>query len=138
MTEIHHEIKISAPQEKVYEAVSQLKGLRAWYAAQMEGSPPQGSFTFKATGKPRFHWQVVENSPKKIVWKCLEGPGDAAKTQVVYQFSQTADGRTLVEFSHVDWPGAKGNYRKCNTIWGILLHHLKKYVETQKVEPVFN
>lgn len=76
-------------------------------------------------------------SPKRVVWKCVEGPGDAVGTNVTVELSQPEPGRTLVELAHTGWPGTHGNYRKCNTYWGLLLHHLKQYVETGKASPAF-
>jgi hypothetical protein len=54
-----------------------------------------------------------------------------------FQISPLSDGRTLVEFSHSGWPDTKGNFRKCNTLWAVLLFHLKKYLSTKQAEPAF-
>ena len=29
----------------------------------------------------------------------------------------------------------KGNFDKCNSLWGMMLHHLRTYVEKGKVAP---
>jgi hypothetical protein len=47
------------------------------------------------------------------------------------------DGRTLLEFAHTGWRDDDGNFRKCNTLWAILLYHLQRYLETRKGEPAF-
>lgn len=139
MEAIDHEIKIDAGPEAVYEALSTLEGLRAWHTAEIEGSTElNSSFTIHATGKPLFQWKVVEAIPStKIRWECLKGPGDSPGTFADYQLTPIAGGKTLVVLQHSGWPDSEGNFRKCNTLWGELLHHLKKYVESNRPEPAF-
>lgn len=134
MADINHEIKIQATPEKTFKALSTINDLKAWHTANIEDK--SGELSFNATGKPQFVWKVVESIPnKKLTWECLEGPGDSVGTKVSYALSKTDDNRTLVELSHVSWPDEAGNFRKCNTLWGILLHHLKNYVESGKPNP---
>lgn len=138
MANINHEIKIKAPVEDVTKAINTLDGLKAWYSSHIEGSTKlNDSLVVKSEGKPSFTWKIVESDPKKkIVWECTQGPGDSVGTQAIFKISKDHDGRALLEFSHTEWPGEHGNFRKCNTLWAILLHHLKEHVETGKVEPV--
>ncbi|CDR35167.1 SRPBCC family protein [Criblamydia sequanensis] len=139
MAEINHEIKVDAPIKKVFKAMSTIDGLRSWHTAEVEGSSEQnGTLIFKADDKPAFNWKVSQLEPeKKIIWECTKGPGDSVGTKAIFKVSQSKDGRTLIEFSHTEWPGDGGNFRKCNTLWAILLHHLKNYVETDVPEPAF-
>lgn len=137
MAQINHEIKINAPIEKVHQAITSLQDLRSWHTSSMEGdSKPNGVLISKAKDKPTFHWKI--KSAKPVIWECTEGPGDSVGTQVIFNLSETDDGGILVELSHTEWPNQHGNFRKCNTLWGILLHHLKKYVESGIVNPAFN
>ena len=139
MTEISHEIKIKAAPEKVFAALTTSGGLKGWYSAHVEGDGlPGRPWLFKFTERPTFRWEVTEStSPTSVAWRCVEGPGDSVGTAVTIQLSQSAPGSTLVELAHTGWPGTHGNYRKCNTHWGVLLHHLKQYVETGKASPAF-
>lgn len=140
MTEINHEIKIKAAPEKVFSALTTADGLKGWYSAQVEGDGTPGhTWRFRFTERPTFLWEVTESTaPTRVVWRCVEGPGDATGTDVTIQLSQSEPGRTLVDFAHKGWPGTHGNYRKCNTHWGVLLHHLKQYVETGVASPAFS
>lgn len=137
MADINHEIKIQAPPEKTFKAISTLNDLKAWHTAHIAGkSELNGILSFSGTGKPNFLWKIIKLEPNKIVtWECIEGPGDSVGTKATYTLSKTEDDRTLVELSHTSWPDQQGNFRKCNTLWGILLHHLKNYVETGKSDP---
>lgn len=137
MADIDHEIKIHAPIDKTFNALIDLKELKAWHTASIEGNPGLNQvLKFKGTGKPIFSWKLVELDPdKKVAWECVEGPGDSPGTQAIYTLSKTDDNRTLVELSHTSWPDQEGNFRKCNTLWGILMHHLKNYLETGEPDP---
>ncbi|MFC3908125.1 SRPBCC family protein [Legionella dresdenensis] len=139
MAMIEHEITINAPAEKIYKALSSLDGLRSWHTAVIEGEHKLNhNLTLKGKDKPIFVWKVTDLDPNhRLEWECVQGPGDSVGTKVAYSISKTKDGRALVECSHTDWPHTQGNYKKCNTLWGILLHHLKNYVETDVSMPAF-
>lgn len=138
MAQIDHEIKIDAPIETVKQALTTISGLRSWHTSAMDGDIKlNGILISKAKDKPAFHWKIMSLEPT-VIWECIEGPGDSVGTQAIFNFSETKDGRVLVELSHTEWPHQHGNYRKCNTLWAILLHHLKNYAETGVVEPAFN
>lgn len=134
MADINHEIKIEATPDAVLKALCDVKDLKAWHTAHIDTE--NGALRFKATGRPAFLWKIVPGKGDGIVtWECLEGPGDSKGTKAVYSLSKEEDGRTLVELAHVSWPDQEGNFRKCNTLWGALLHHLKDYLETGKSSP---
>lgn len=137
--EIQHELKIKALPERVFEALTTAQGLMSWHSAHVEAVGAGGQvWRFAHTGGPTFRWQVIEHSaPHSVTWRCLEGPGDSVGTTVSFRLSKADDGRTLTELAHAGWPGTHGNFRKCNTYWGALLHHLRQYVETGAPCPVF-
>jgi uncharacterized protein YndB with AHSA1/START domain len=139
MADIAHEIKIKAPRDRVFDALATLDGLRSWHTTRTEGSVGVGGvLQFESAGNPKFRWEITRlDAPKHLEWKCVEGPGDSVGTMVRYDLSDTTDGRILVELAHSGWPGTHGNYRKCNTLWGILLHHLKMHAETGRRDPAF-
>ena len=139
MAEIHHELKIQAAPERVFEALTTAQGLRGWHSAEVEGDGAPGhTWRFVHTGRPTFRWQVTAcSAPTQVAWRCEEGPGDSVGTSVSFRLSKADDARTLVELVHTGWPGTHGNFRKCNTYWGVLLHHLRQYVETGTPRPAF-
>jgi hypothetical protein len=114
-----------------------VEGLRAWHTSRVEGNADAGGVVVMHT-EPQFEWLVTRaDNPHHVEWKCLKGPGNSVGTTARFDLSITADGKTLVELSQAGWVDTSGNYRKCNTRWGILLHHLRKYAETGKTDPVF-
>jgi uncharacterized protein YndB with AHSA1/START domain len=137
--QIDHEIKISAAPELVYDALTTLNGVKGWHTPTATGSGALGSeWVFSFADHPEFNWEIVALDPQsKVVWKCTRGPGDSVGTTATFTLINTDDNRTVVEHVHAGWPGTHGNFRKCNTTWGVLLHHLRDYVESGDAAPAF-
>ena len=90
------------------------------------------------TGHEPFRWRFTELSPgSRLRWECTEGPGAAASTTATFSLSQTADGRTQVDIDHDGFRESDPALAACNTLWGILLGHLKNYAETAVTSPAF-
>jgi hypothetical protein len=138
MADIHHEIKIDAAPQAVDLALTNALEIAKWHTSRTEStnSSDEGFTTYPKDG-PSFEWKVLKPDAHTIEWQCVGGPGHSAGTLARFQLSPLGDGRTLVEFSHSGWPDSNGNFRKCNTLWAILLFHLKKYLDTKQVGPVF-
>src|ERR1700722_12081808 len=137
MDSINHEIKINATPEMVFNALSTRNGVKSWFTSDVEGIGAVGSeWKLRFKDQPEFHWQILASDAKKhVVWKCLKGPGNSVGTSVVFDLSPTQDGRTLLTVSHLGWPNIEGNFRKCNTLWGVIIHHLKQFAETNVAHP---
>ena len=138
MPEIDHEIKVSATPEQVFAALTTLDGVTGWHTPTVTGTGDIGSeWVFAFVDHPEFGWQITEsNAPGTVVWRCTRGPGDSVGTTATFTLT-AIDDRTLVELRHAGWPGTHGNFRKCNTTWGVLLHHLRDYAETGDAAPAF-
>jgi uncharacterized protein YndB with AHSA1/START domain len=136
--DIDHEIKIDGPPERVFAALTTLDGVTGWHTPGSRGTGEVGTeWVFGYAGHPEFRWQiVVSDAPTRVVWRCTHGPGDSVGTTATFTVG-SADGRTVVELQHGGWPGTHGNFRKCNTTWGVLLHHLRDYVETGQPAAAF-
>ena len=140
MAEIEHEIKLRASASSVFAALSSRAGMQGWHTALVEGTGAVGSiWHLQFPGQTNFGWLVTSSdADRRVAWECVEGPGDSVGTDVEYLLTALDDGRTLVEQRHSGWPGTGGNFRKCNTLWGVLLHQLSQYVETERPAPVFS
>jgi uncharacterized protein YndB with AHSA1/START domain len=137
--EISHEIKVNGSPEQVFAALTTTEGIQSWQTPHAIGTGEVGTkWEFKFSGRPEFAWEVVKSEPTRIEWRCTDGPGDSAGTTATFDISPIDDGRTHLVLTHSGWPGTHGNYRKCNTIWGVLLHHLAQAVQTGKPAPAFN
>jgi uncharacterized protein YndB with AHSA1/START domain len=133
MAEIQHELKIAVPRAKVFSALTSRTALEHWHRAKVgEG---EREWRIEYPDGTLFRWSVVESSPERVAWRCTEGPGQAVGKEASFALVDAGGGRTLVVFAHAGWLDASGNYRKCNTRWAILLHHLRASLETGKHEP---
>lgn len=140
MPEIVHEIKIAAAPEQVYAALATLDGIRSWQTPNAQGSGEVGTdWVFAFANRPRFVWTIAgATPPSHLEWTCAEGPGDSGGTTATWIIEPLDDGRTLLTLRHTGWPGTHGNFTKCNTIWGVLLHHIQQYVETNEPATAFD
>jgi uncharacterized protein YndB with AHSA1/START domain len=136
---ISHKIRIKAPRENVFKALSTAQGLKGWYTPHLQGDIAEGrEAVFSFTGREPFRWRFTEMSPQSQVrWECVEGPGAAGGTTVTFRVSNTDGGRTVVECEHEGWSDSDEAFTICNTLWGILMGHLMDYAETAKPDPAF-
>jgi uncharacterized protein YndB with AHSA1/START domain len=139
MANIDHEIKIKAPQERVYQALASPSGLSKWHTSNVKGNGDVGgTLRMEPKSGPVFEWKVTKTVPSQTIqWECVKGPGRSVGTSVEFKISPTKDGRTLIEFVHSDWQDNDEHFRECNTLWAILLDHLRRYAETQKADPTY-
>jgi uncharacterized protein YndB with AHSA1/START domain len=139
MAKVSHKIRIKAPRADVFKALSTVEGLTGWYTPHLDANVAKGNeVTFRFTGREPFRWKFTELSPTSGVrWECIEGPGAAAGTTVAFRLLDSADGRTIVECDHEDWSDSDDAFATCNTLWGILMGHLRDYVETGTPVPAF-
>ncbi len=136
---LRHAVNIKADAAKIHTALTTLEGLKGWTMAEVSGAAGVGGkWTLKYADGPKFVWEVSEQGADKIVWKCVEGPGDAPGTSVTFGFEKTPHGRVHLTFAHSGWPHQKGNFEKCNALWGMMLHHLKAYAEHGKTAPAYS
>lgn len=140
MKKIEHEIKIQGNVPAVYQALTTLEGLESWHSAHIDGSCNlNDQFTIHHKDHPSFSWKITCLKPNQCVeWECINGPGDSAGTHVSFNLAPDTHERIMVECTHDGWPDTNGNFRKCNTLWGMLLYHLKQFVETGKPSPAFH
>lgn len=133
---LRHSVNIKADPAKVHAALTTLEGLKGWTMADVSGGGGKWTLTY-VTG-PTFVWTVAEQGEDRIVWNCAEGPGDAAGTSVSFELGKTPHGRIQLTFAHSGWPHQKGNFEKCNALWGMMLHHLRAYAEHGKTAPAYS
>lgn len=137
MPDMHHQIQIAAPPEKVFEALTTQAGLQSWWTSDTVTEPrPGGSAQFGFHNRSvifRMHIQELTPS-KKVVWECL-GDDEAWKgTRLTWDLSAD-DGATVLHFAHANWRSGEGYFAVCNSTWGELMYRLKNYVEGRNPGP---
>ena len=135
-----HKITIDVPQDRVFKALSTVEGLKSWYTPTIEGAAGKNhEVVFTFAGKEPFRWKFIDLKPNSLVrWECIDGPGDAVGTRVTFAVSGKGIQSSVVECDHEGWPDGHSEFTKCNTLWGILMGHLKKYAESGLPDPAFN
>jgi hypothetical protein len=118
---------------------NQGQGIKGWYTPNLEGKVGKGQDAVcRFSGREPFRWRFAKLSPDtRIRWECVEGPGAEAGTTVTFRLTDAADGSTVVECDHEGWSDSDKAFATCNTLWGILIGHLRDYAETAKPVPAF-
>ena len=141
MANILHRITIDAAPDRVFDALTLSEGLQSWWTRDSSATPEMGSVAvFKfLQGTIVFRMRVEELVPgKRVAWLCLGDPQAWEKTQLTWDLEFTESGGTDLRFAHRGWASMEGEYPRCNTTWGHLMHLLKAYAEGKPVEPHFS
>jgi uncharacterized protein YndB with AHSA1/START domain len=135
MQDIMHLIKIHAPSDRIYEAITTADGIGQWWTRDAAIEPKVGAAgEFGFYGK-RFVAKVTveELSPAtRVRWKVtnLAWPG------IDIEFNLKADGNdTTLLFAHRGFPRADEAFASATTRWGFYLVSLKRYLQTGKGTP---
>jgi uncharacterized protein YndB with AHSA1/START domain len=130
MQDIMHLVKIHAPAERVYEAITTEAGIRQWWTRDAAIAPEVGAAgQFGFNGK-RFvaKMTVEELTPvSRVRWKVTNAawPGNDIS------FDLTSEGNTTtLLFAHRGFPHADAALASATTRWGFYLLSLKRYHQT--------
>lgn len=137
MAEILHELSIKAPIGKVYQAITEPKGLANWWTRHVQGEARSNSimqFSFDH-GQTVFRMKILRLIPNKaIVWHCVGGQPEWEDTQIYFELEPNRDG-TIVHFAHRGWKRPTGILPRCNFDWARYLMSLRSYLEKGKGYP---
>ena len=158
MPNIHQELIIEAPAEKIYDAITTAEGLSGWWTPGSIAIPKVDSIGRFPFG-PTYHkeMKIEKLSPaKQVKWKCIAGVEEWIGTslsftihpennktimdshpEIMGQLQQQKDfekGAILV-FRHDNWKEYTSMFAECSYTWGQFLRSLKLYCETGKGRP---
>ena len=136
MPDILHRVGIKAPPEKVFEALSEQKGLAGWWTKSTKASPTVGFVNqFRFGDKGANDMQVVELVPgTRVKWRCVDGPPEWIGTELTFDLEEK-DGSTIVLFAQRGWKEPVEFMYYCSTKWATYLLSLKSLVETRRGTP---
>lgn len=129
MADIVHQLKIDAAQDKIFDAVATVEGLKGWWTEHVEGESVEGetlSFNFPNEGPVM---EVLEVSPDFVKWKCTSGPNEWLNTIITFDLEEKK-GSTEVLFAQSGWLEDSAFFAHCNMKWAVFLLSLKEYCET--------
>jgi uncharacterized protein YndB with AHSA1/START domain len=138
MPEIMHLIKIRAPQEKVFQAVSTAEGIRDWWTrdaaldSKVGGAGEFGFYGHRMVIKVK----VAElTPPKHVAWHSVSSTGGSFDGTTISFDLKSEGGVTSVLFAHRGFKASGENIASATTRWGFYLLSLKRYIETGKGTP---
>jgi uncharacterized protein YndB with AHSA1/START domain len=139
MPTILHRLTIDAPLERVQQLAATREGIQQWWTGHpVTGDEEIGgqlSVYFRDPANPAATFRVVERSPERIVWRCVEGPDDWVDTRITYALKPRDDGGTTLLFSHEGWQQENEFMNGCSTNWASYLTSLKSGAEGHGFNP---
>jgi uncharacterized protein YndB with AHSA1/START domain len=135
MQDIMHLIRIHAPSEHVYKAITTADGIRRWWTRDAAIEPKVGAAGEFGFNGRRFIAKVTvaELDPvARVRWKVTNSAWKASDIE----FSLRAEGNdTTLLFAHRGFPRADDGLASATTRWGFYLLSLKRYMQTGKGTP---
>jgi uncharacterized protein YndB with AHSA1/START domain len=130
MAEIKHLFHINAPKEKVYEAITSIKGLSKWWTTQTTGECNPGGVLHFRFGTVGNDMKVIAMSKNEwLQWECIAGPDDWLGTRIRFELNDS-NGKTRVRFEHACWKHANDFFAGCTFTWGRYMESLRQYCQT--------
>lgn len=128
MVDILHRVGMEGrTPDEVYEALTTVEGLAAWWTGDTRDVDGILQFRF---GEGGFDMKVLEAVPgKRVLWEVVDGPAEWIGTTVRFDLTQS-EGFTIVLFAHEGWAEPVEFMYHCSTKWATYLVSLKQYVET--------
>lgn len=130
MPDILHDLRIDAPPERVFQAVTTPEGLDRWWTLRSAGSARAGG-EYELDFGPGHRWRAR-------VSRCVDGREfelemtDAAPqwigTRIGFHLAP-APGGTHLRFHHAGWPEASENFRVSSYCWAMYLRILRRRLE---------
>ncbi|HET6254483.1 MAG TPA: SRPBCC domain-containing protein [Puia sp.] len=158
MPNIHQEVLIGTPVEKVYNAITSQEGLSAWWTPGTTAKAEVGSVACFPFG-PNYHkeMKILElQQNERVRWNCIAGDAEWIGTTLTFmlqegdmhslkydryelggQLEQQSDFQkgTLLTLHHDDWREYTAMYAECSYTWGQFLRSLKLWCETGRGRP---
>jgi uncharacterized protein YndB with AHSA1/START domain len=140
MVDILHRVGVRTPTPAtVYDALTTVDGLAAWWTEDTKGSGDLGgtlAFRFPPVGG--FDMEVIDLKPaERVAWRVVDGPPEWIGTTVEFDLHQDGDW-TIVLFTHRGWAEPVEFMNHCSTKWGSYLMSLKSLAETGTGAPAPN
>jgi uncharacterized protein YndB with AHSA1/START domain len=131
MPDIMHFLKISAPPDRVYRAITTQDDVRDWWTREAELDSRRGEFRFYNS---RVVTTVVVEAltpPAHVGWRTVASTasGNWAGTTITFDL-RPDDAGTALLFAHRGFPEANEGFARVTTGWAYFLVSLQQYLET--------
>ena len=139
MSDILHKVGIkSSSLDVVYNALTTVEGLSAWWTTTTQGHSNVGDVLQFRFGSGGFDMKVLELKPaRRVLWQVIDGPSEWIGTTISFDLDQRDDW-TIVLFKQEGWKEPVEFMHHCSTKWAVFLLNLKSLLETGKGAPYPN
>lgn len=139
MVDILHRVGIKASPHDVYNALTTLDGLSAWWTNDTTGETGIGGVIhFQFGDRGFFDMKVLERDPgKRVVWEVVKGPKEWIGTKVIWDLKLQGEGTTIL-FKQQGWREPVEFMHHCSTKWATFLMSLKAMLESGAGTPFPN
>jgi len=136
MPDIHHNLFIAAPAEKVYDAITTQEGLSGWWCPGTTAKPEVDSIArFDFQSREQQEMKITELKPVRLVkWFCLKADEEWIGTTLSFEL-QPAEKGTRLSFHQDGWKEYTQMFAVCNYTWALFMRSLKLLCETGKGRP---
>jgi uncharacterized protein YndB with AHSA1/START domain len=139
MPNILHRLTIDAPPERVHQLAATREGIQRWWTGHpVDGDDSVGGqleVYFTNPERAAAVFEVLELTPQRIVWRCVEGPEDWRNTRITFALKPRDGGTTTLVFSHEGWKHENEFMNGCSTNWAAYLMSLKSGAEGHGFNP---
>ncbi|MFI5150220.1 MAG: SRPBCC domain-containing protein [Bacteroidia bacterium] len=133
---IKHLFHIAAPRAAVYEAITTISGLAAWWTRQTSGSPDAGGIIEFRFGPVYLNKMKVKELKlnESVTWEYVGDTPDWMGTVFTFKLDEN-EGKTRIRFEQANYKEQNDFYAQCNFSWGRYLVSLREYCEKGKGTP---
>ena len=126
---------VTAPREKVYEAIATINGLSNWWTTKVSGSAQlNGSLQFDFGDFIGPTMKVTALKPNEMVcWECISDDHGWRGNTFTFTLDEN-EGKTRIRFSHDGWKEQDDFYAACCFSWSRYLESLRQYCQTGEGE----
>ena len=134
MIPIKHLFHINSPVDKVFDALTNIDSLRAWYTTKVDGgSHLSDRITFKY-GDMKMDVQITELiANERVQWTCIEQESPFEHHVFTFDLDTNAD-KARIRFTHKGFMTQDDTYANLNYSWGKYLESLRQFCQTGKGE----
>lgn len=136
MPDIHHAVHISAPIERVFDAVSLPEGLNGWWTRSSRGQPAEG-VTYDLDFGENVAWRAIVRvcePSSDIEYEMVDAAEDWMGTRVGFHLRQDGS-QTLLAFHHTGWSRGGDHYATSSYCWAMYLRVMKRLLELGESVP---
>jgi uncharacterized protein YndB with AHSA1/START domain len=120
----------------VYDALTTIDGLAAWWTRETTGGSNVGdvvAFRFPPVGG--FDMKITDLQPgTRVAWEVIDGPAEWIGTTIGWELHQAGE-YTIVLFKQEGWREPVEFMYHCSTKWATYLLSLKSLIETGRGAP---